>query len=100
MMNTIKYYFQNYLGIAGMKCLKFFDQKHTPDNKLPGTVDSVLEVVVVRNPVKGWTEISFVEFTYGKKTIRKSISLTLSTEQSDVLAEYLVDGYKNQLPTT
>lgn len=98
-MRTLKLLKDFYLGIPTLPSLRILDESHIPDNKLPGQVKSVLDSKIVRNPVKGWTEISMSETTFGKKTITKSISMNLTSEQTEELIKYLIENRENQLPS-
>lgn len=91
-------------GERGSFC--FVDRKHTPQNKIPGSVESRCELTVTANedghnsvdtataataPVKGWTEIRMEETTvHNGRQARRVISVTLHHDARKALLEYLL----------
>lgn len=92
---------------------KWWDRKHTPQNKRFGQVESWTQLEVIDNPeghnsvggalgpsapVHGWTQISLEETTrHGDRAQTRTISVCLSHDAREALFQYLLNSRTQQL---
>lgn len=98
---------------GGLAAFKWWDDKHTPQNKRAGQVKSFARLEVMDNPeghnsidgalgpsapVHGWTQIRLEETTeHGDRSQTRVISVCLSADAREALFQYLLKSRTQQL---